>query len=59
LQAEEEVSVAREPVDLGDDQRGAICAASLECRLELRAVAIVFAALDLGELGSDRPAPAV
>jgi hypothetical protein len=52
------VDVAGEPVEFGDDERGAERTAGLECFGELWPIR-PLAGLDLGELGDDAPIAAV
>jgi hypothetical protein len=65
LQTEQEIGVARQPVELGDDQRGPVQLASLEGFGQRWTVLVVLAALNLDvlldqlptatvEIGSDR-----
>ena len=58
MQAEQEMSVARQAVDLGDDERSVAQSAKSHSLRQLGAV-IVLAALDFDELLKDRPAAAV
>ena len=54
----DEGDVAGQPVELGDHQGGAVQAAQAERPVQLGPV-VALAALDLGHLGGQRPAPAV
>ena len=59
LQAEQEVRVAGEPVELGDDQRRAVDLAGVERLVQRRPVVVVLAALDLDVLLDQLPVAAV
>ena len=59
LQAEQEMRVAGEAVELGDDQRRAVDLAGVERALQRRAIVIVLAALDLDVLLDQLPVAAV
>jgi diguanylate cyclase (GGDEF)-like protein len=59
LQPEQEVGVAGEPIELGDNQRGAVHSAETESLGELRAVVVTLPALDLLDLGDELPVAAV
>src|SRR6516162_3034361 len=57
-QAGDEMDIAREPVELGDDQLGAVLLAGSYCLGQLGAIG-TLAALHLGELGHEPPLAAV
>src|SRR6185437_7104685 len=58
VQAQQEMGIAREAIQLGDDQLGAVGPASLQRRLKLGSIR-PLAALDLHELLDQRPVAAV
>jgi hypothetical protein len=59
LQSEEEVGVARKPIEASNDQLGVEGAAGLECTSERRAIVVTLAALDFNVLLDELPRAAV
>ena len=57
-QAGDEMDIAREPVELGDDQLGAVLLAGSYCLGQLGAIG-TLAALNLGEFSNQLPSTAI